>query len=138
MTFSTYIATSAATVLDLERVYLTESTDVLHYGGFVVPLFLAKSEVFAWFKDGRKTIEIRLGGPWSGETAVVQSGRKNLWFRIVKKETGKLTEVITAENYRSVIPVAKDLDSARDYVAKLYDDSGKLFTAYYLGHQELH
>ncbi len=106
--------------------------------GLSVPLFLAKSEVFAWVKDGRKTIEIRLGGPWSGETAVVQSGRKNLWFRIVKKETGKLADVITAENYRSVSPVAKDLESARDYVAKLYGDSGELFTAYYLGHQEMH
>jgi hypothetical protein len=97
-----------------------------------LPLFPAKKEVFAWIKDGRKTIDVRKGKAWRGEIAVVQSGARYLRLKIVKKETGKLAEVIRADNYRLIIPTAKSLHSARAYLRGLYQDGDGLFTAYYL------
>ena len=97
-----------------------------------LPLFPAKREVFAWVKDGRKTIDVRKGKARRGEIAVVQSGPSHLRLKIVKKETGKLADVIRADNYRSIIPTAKSLQGARDYLCGLYGDGDGLFTAYYL------
>lgn len=97
-----------------------------------MPLFPAKREVFAWIKDGKKTIDVRKGKARRGEVAVFQSGPQCLRLKIIKKETGKLTDVIRADNYQSVIPTAKSLQGARDYLLGLYKGVDGLFTAYYL------
>ncbi len=93
---------------------------------------MAKKEVFAWLKAGTKTIDVRKGRPRHGEVAVFQSGTNNLELSIVKKEIGALTEVITQENFRSVIPVAKHLNDAVDYLQAIYGTREGVFTAYHL------
>jgi len=97
-----------------------------------MPLFPAKKEVYAWLKDGKKTIEVRKGQARNGNTAVFQCGASYLRFPIVKRETGKLTEVIRKDNYKQVIPTAECLEEALDYLQTLYCVEGCVFTAYYL------
>jgi ASC-1-like (ASCH) protein len=93
---------------------------------------MAKKEVFRWVKTGEKTIDVRRGEPQRGETATFLSGTNKLKFQIVKKESGRLTEVVTCKNYKSVIPSAKSLDEALRYVRDLYGSDEGIFTAYHL------
>jgi ASC-1-like (ASCH) protein len=97
-----------------------------------MPLFPAKTEVYAWLKDGKKTIEVRKGQARNGNTAVFQCGASYLRFPIVKRETGKLTDVIRKDNYKQVIPTAECLEDALGYLQALYGVEDCLFTAYYL------
>jgi hypothetical protein len=97
-----------------------------------MPFFLAKKEVYVWLRDGKKTIDVRKGKPWEGNLAIFQSGPYQLRRSIVKKETGKLTEVITENNYRQVIPSAPDLQAALNYLHGIYGPCEGPFTAYYL------
>ena len=99
---------------------------------FPVPLFPAKREVFAWIKNGRKTVDVRKGRAWRGEVAVIQSGASYLRFRIVKKETGKLSEVIRSDNFLAVIPTAETVDDALAFLRGIYGNREGVFTAYYL------
>jgi ASC-1-like (ASCH) protein len=97
-----------------------------------LPLFPAKREVFTWIKDGRKTIDVRKGRAWRGDVAVVQSGTSYVRLKIIKKETGKLTEVIRQDNYRSVIPTAKTREDALGYLRAIYGTDEGVFTAYHV------
>ncbi|MCW4017562.1 MAG: hypothetical protein NWF00_02580 [Candidatus Bathyarchaeota archaeon] len=96
------------------------------------PLFRAKKEVYTWLKEGTKTIDVRKGNPRQGDIAIFQSGAHYLQFPIIKKETGKLYQVIRADNYRQVIPSAENLEDALNYLRNIYNDCGGSFTAYYL------
>jgi ASC-1-like (ASCH) protein len=99
-----------------------------------VPLFLAKKEVFAWLKSGAKTIDVRKGTPWKGEIAIFQSGASYLEFPIVTRETGTLEEVIRQENFMAIIPTARTLEEARNYLRRIYQSNdGGIYTAYHLG-----
>ena len=102
-------------------------------GVIAVPLFMARKEVFKWLKEGVKTIDVRKGTPRKGDVAVFQSGVAHLEFPIVKKETGELTEVITQENFRSIVPKARNLKDAFDYLQAIYGTEDGVFTAYHLG-----
>jgi ASC-1-like (ASCH) protein len=93
---------------------------------------MAKKEVFLWLKAGVKTIDVRKGTAWNGNTAKFQCGPNYLELPIIKKETGKLTEVIRQDNYTSVIPNARNLDEALNYLRRLYDGDNGIFTAYHL------
>jgi hypothetical protein len=97
-----------------------------------LPFLLAKKEVFIWLKQGKKTIDIRKGTPKPGEIATFQSGLYGLKLRIVKSESGQLTEVIRQDNYRQVIPSAVELGDAFAYLRRLCGDYDGVFTAYYL------
>jgi hypothetical protein len=59
-----------------------------------LPWFLAKKEVLEWLSKGQKTIDIRKGNPKPGEIAVFQSGPNALRFKIVKTESGQLTDIL--------------------------------------------
>ena len=85
-----------------------------------LPLFRTKKEVFEWLKSGKKTIDVRKGNPLHGEIAVYLSGRNVLRMKIVKRETGKLDEVVRSDNFRLVIPSALVLDDAVAYLRGLY------------------
>jgi ASC-1-like (ASCH) protein len=96
-------------------------------------LFFTRKEAFEWLKTGKKTIDIRKGTPHRGEVAVFQAGRKVLRMNIVKKEMGRLREVVRSDNYRLIVPSAVALDDAVAYLHELYgggDDD--VFTAYYI------
>ncbi len=97
-----------------------------------LPLFMAKKEVFLWLKTGVKTIDVRKGTARTGDTAKFQCGPNYLELPIVKKETGKLTEVIRQDNYTAIIPTARSLEEARDYLRRLYNEDRGVFTAYHL------
>ena len=109
-----------------------QQLSILVNGVKAMPLFMAKKEVFAWLKAGTKTIDVRKGRPRHGEVAIFQSGANNLELSIVKKEIGALTEVITQENFRSIIPIAKQLNDAVDYLQAIYGTKEGVFTAYHL------
>ncbi len=97
-----------------------------------MPFLLAKKEVFTWIKQGKKTIDIRKGTPKPGDVATFQSGTCALNVRIVKSESGRLSEVVREDNFRQVIPSAVELGDAFAYVRRLYGDCDGVFTAYYL------
>jgi ASC-1-like (ASCH) protein len=101
----------------------------------VVPLFMTKKEVFAWLKDGAKTIDVRKGAARRGDVAVFQSGPHCLELPIIRKETGKLTEVVRKDNFRQIISTAQNLEEALDYLRRLYPVDEAIFTAYYLRNQ---
>jgi ASC-1-like (ASCH) protein len=97
-----------------------------------MPLFLSKKEVLVWVKNGAKTIEIRKGNPKRGDIAFFSSGPNKLKLNIIKKETGKITDLIRLDNYNSIIPAAKTLEEAIGYIQTLYGTDKGTFTAYYL------
>ena len=97
-----------------------------------LPLFRTKKEAFKWLTSSKKTIDVRKGNPYRGEVAVYLSGRKVLRMRIVKRETGRLSEVVRSDNYRLVIPSALVIDDALVYLRGLYDGYDGVFTAYYI------
>lgn len=97
-----------------------------------LPLFWAKKEVFTWLKTGTKTIDVRKGGPRTGNVAFFQSGSNHLELFIVKKETGLLNEVIRQDNFKLIIPTAVTLKEAIDYLQMIYGSDAGVFTAYYL------
>jgi hypothetical protein len=97
-----------------------------------LPWFLAKKEVFKWLSSGQKTIDVRKGEPKPGEIAVFQSGPGALRFRIVKRESGRLTEVLRLDNFKAVVPSAVVLGDAFDYLGRIYGVCDGVFTAYYV------
>lgn len=97
-----------------------------------MPLFWAKKEVFEWVRSGKKTIDIRKGKAFRGDIAVFQFGNQYVRLRISQKITGKLSEVISSENYTQVVPSARSVNEAFDYLHKIYGDYEGNFTAYYL------
>jgi len=97
-----------------------------------MPVFRTKKEAFQWLMSGQKTIDIRKGKPFRGETAVYISGKKVLRLRINKTEQGKLSEIVREDNFQKVIPSANTLDDAFAYLRRLYFNSGDSFTAYYV------
>ncbi len=97
-----------------------------------MPLLRTKKEVFQWLKEGKKTIDIRKGTPHRGDTACFLCGPYKLQMTIIKKETGKLTELLRSDNYSQVIPSAATLGEALDYFRGLYGDCDGVFTAYHV------
>ncbi len=97
-----------------------------------MPVFRTKKEPFDWLIEGKKTIDVRRGKPIGGEVAIYVSGKRILRRQITKMETGKLSELVRADNFRQVIPSAKDLDEARAYFCGLYGSCEGVFTAYYV------
>jgi len=97
-----------------------------------VPLFRTKKEPFEWLGSNKKTIDVRKGNPLDGEIAVYLSGRKVLRMKIIKRETGKLTDVVRQDNFRLVIPSALILDDALDYLRGLYIGYEGVFSAYHV------
>lgn len=97
-----------------------------------MPLFLTRKEVFQWLKEGKKTIEIRKGNPRQGNVAIFQAGRYVLRMKILRTQTGHLTEIVQTNNYEQIIPTAETLSDAIVYFHRLYGDYGGVFTAYYV------
>ena len=97
---------------------------------------MAKKEVYTWLKEGRKTIDVRKGNPRQGDIAIFRSGIHYIRFSIVKTETGKLNQVIRTDNYRQIIPSAENLETALNYLRKIYGSDEGWFTAYYIEPQK--
>jgi ASC-1-like (ASCH) protein len=96
-------------------------------------MLLAKKEVLQWIAEGKKTIDVRKGNPRSNEpTVLFASGTNQITATVTKKETGKLTEIITEANYKLVIPTAQNLQDAYDYLHAIYRGYDGVYTAYYI------
>ena len=98
-----------------------------------MPLLRTKKEAFEWLKEGKKTIDIRKGKPHRGETAVFEAGPYVLRLRIVRKESGRLVDLVRLDNFKQIIPSARTLEDAVDYLRRLYGECEGIFTAYYVG-----
>jgi len=59
---------------------------------------MVKKEVFEWIINKQKSIELRRGKAKKGDVAVFQCGRNILRRKIIKKEEGKLTDVLREKN----------------------------------------
>ena len=77
-----------------------------------MPLLFARKEVFEWLKQGKKTIDVRKGTGKNGALALFQCGPHILRFIIVKREVGKLDDVVRLDNYLQIIPTAVDVQDA--------------------------
>jgi hypothetical protein len=53
-------------------------------------------------------------------------------MRIIKRDTGRLGEVVRSDNFRLVIPSAVVIDDALAYLRGLYEGYDGVFTAYYV------
>ena len=85
-----------------------------------------------WLQTGKKTIDVRKGRCYRGEVAVYMSGRNVLRLKITKCEMGLLNEVVRLDNYRLVVPSARDVECAISYLHGLYVGYDGVFTAYYV------
>ena len=98
-----------------------------------LPLLWARKEVYAWIRASQKTIDVRKGKPHIGTVATIQCGKyPALRLQIVKRETGSLAQIITEDNFKFVIPTAKTLKDAIDYLRRIYGTEEGIFTAYHL------
>jgi len=97
-----------------------------------LPVFRTKKEPFEWLKIGKKTIDVRKGEPLRGEIAVFLSGRNVLRMKITKRETGRINEVLRADNFRLVVPSAVTIEEAIVYLARLYDGYLGIYAAYHV------
>jgi len=100
-----------------------------------LPLLRTKKEVFIWLKEGKKTIDVRKGKPYRGDFAYFFSGPYQLQLRIIKKETGLLTDLVHFDNFKCIIPRAETPLEAIRYLRRIYSDYEGVFTAYYVSQE---
>jgi ASC-1-like (ASCH) protein len=96
-----------------------------------MPAFLTKKQVYDWIRAGEKTIELRSGKSLNGENITFISGRRQtVKARILKKQEGKLPEVLNVETYMKIVPTARSLEEAVAFVKQIYDSTDGVFTTY--------
>ena len=96
-----------------------------------MPTFLTKKQVYDWVLTGEKTIELRKGKSQNGDRiAFLNSQRQCVKGRILRKREGKLEDVLNAATYRKIIPTAKTLDEAVEFIKQIYQTTEGTFTAY--------
>ena len=96
-----------------------------------MPSFLTKKQVYDWILTGEKTIELRKGESQKGDCIAFLNGQKKcLKGRILRKREGKLEDVLNVATYRKIIPTAKTLDEAVEFIRQLYQSTDGTFTTY--------
>ncbi len=96
-----------------------------------MPGFRTKRQVYDWVKTGEKTIELRKGKTQKGSCIAFLNGRGQCIKGIIlQKREGKLDEVLNENTYRKIIPTAKTLDEAVEFIRQLYQSTEGTFTAY--------
>ena len=96
-----------------------------------MPAFLTKKQVFDWINTGEKTIELRRGKTQDGDNIAFQNGKGQcVKGRILRRKEGKLEDVLNVATYRKIIPTAKSLDDAVEFIRQLYQPTEGTFTAY--------
>ena len=101
------------------------------YGESRTPAFLTKKEVYEWIRTRRKTIELRRGKPQNGDKITFLNGRnESVKGRILRKQEGRLLEVLNSATYKRIIPTAETLDEAVTFVKQIYRSTEGTFTTY--------
>ncbi len=96
-----------------------------------MPTFLTKKEVYDWIRNGEKTIELRSGKPMQGTNITFLNGRRQtVKARILRKQEGKLEELLNIATYSKIVPTAGSLDEAISFVKRIYPMSEGTFTTY--------
>lgn len=96
-----------------------------------LPGFLTKNEVYEWIRSGKKTIELRRGKARRGEYIAFLNGRnESLKARILRRQEGNIEDLLNAATYTRIVPTARNLDEALEFVKKLYLSTEGKFTAY--------
>lgn len=93
---------------------------------------LAKKEVLEWLKSGQKTIDVRKGKPREGDRVQFISGPHRLEMKVIGCRSGRLSELIRADNFRLVVPSAGSVEEAWGYLGRFYGDYAGVFTAYFV------
>lgn len=93
---------------------------------------LAKKEVLEWLQSGQKTIDIRKGKLRQGNRVLFVSGPHRLEMKVVGCQSGRLSELIRADNFRRVVPSAGSVEEAWVYLGRFYGDYDGVFTAYFV------
>ena len=113
------------------QIRITNSSKTTAVGELEVPAFRAKKQVYDWVRTGQKTIELRKGKTQNGSCITFLNGRSQcVKGRILRKLEGKLDEVLNETTYRKIIPNAKTLDEAVEFIRQLYKSTEGTFTAY--------
>ncbi len=96
-----------------------------------MPAFLTKKQVFEWIKTGEKTIELRSGKSLNGDRIVFLNGQRQcVKGRILRKQEGRLADVLNVDTYRKIVPTARSLDEALAFVKHIYPLTNGTFTTY--------
>ena len=96
-----------------------------------MPAFLTKKQVLDWINTGEKTIELRRGRTQDGDNIAFLNGKGQcVKGRILRRREGKLEDVLNVATYRKIIPTAKSLDDAVEFIRQLYQSTEGTFTAY--------
>ena len=96
-----------------------------------MPSFRTKKQVYDWVKTGEKTIELRKGKPHNGKCITFLNCRRQCVKGIIlRKREVKLNDVLNETNYWRIIPTAKTLDDAVEFIKQLYQSIEGTFTAY--------
>jgi len=95
------------------------------------PTFLTKKEIYEWIRTRRKTIELRRGKSQNGEKIAFLNGRNaSVKGRILRKQEGRLEDVLNAATYKKIIPTANSLDEAKAFIKQIYPQTDGTFTTY--------
>jgi ASC-1-like (ASCH) protein len=90
-----------------------------------------KKQVYEWIRSGEKTIELRSGKSVNGDSITFLNGRgQTVKARILRKQEGRLEDVLNAVTYRKIVPIAKSLDEALAFVKEIYPLADGTFTTY--------
>jgi len=96
-----------------------------------MPVFRTKKQVYQWIKRGEKTIELRSGKSLNGDNITFLSGRgQTIKARILRRQEGKLEDLLNAATFRKIVPSAKSLDEALTFVREIYPLADGMFTTY--------
>ena len=96
-----------------------------------MPAFRTKKEVHDWIKSGKKTIELRKGKTQNGDSITFLNGRNEKMIgRILRRREGALRDVLNEDTYKRIVPTARDLGEAMDFIKRIYPSAEGMFTAY--------
>jgi ASC-1-like (ASCH) protein len=96
-----------------------------------VPVFRIKKQVYNWIKSGEKTIELRRGISRHGDSILFLGGRgESIKVHILKKQEGKLEDLLNRTTYSKIVPPAKNLDEAFEFIKNIYPFTEGTFTTY--------
>ena len=96
-----------------------------------MPAFRTKKEVHDWITSGRKTIELRKGKAQNGESIAFLNGRnQTVRGRILRKREGNIGDLLNAATYKRIVPTARTLDEAMEFIKHIYFSLEGTFTTY--------
>ncbi len=96
-----------------------------------LPVFRIRKEPFEWIVTGKKNVELRRGKAKRGDSAIFLNGKnRTIRAKIIKRQEGRLGELLNSSSFRNIVPTARSLEEAMEYVTRIYPSAEGIFTAY--------